>query len=50
MELFEVEYWINTPDGYDNRYKTELANCEQEAIEIVKRMTPRGKNFKIFKP
>ena len=46
---YEVEYWINTPNGYDNRYKKEIASSEQEAIERVKRLRPRGKNFKIYK-
>lgn len=46
--MIEVEYWINTPDGYDNRYMTVDTDDREEAIKIVKNRFPRGKNFKIY--
>ena len=48
-ELFNVEFWINTSNGYDNRYLDIQALNEQEAMQEAKRRQPRGKNFKIYK-
>ena len=48
MQEFEIEYWINTHNGYDNRYQKELAESEQQAINKVKKDNPRGKNFKVY--
>lgn len=47
---YEVEYWVNTPDGYDNNYVTVKALSSEEAIEKAKQqVTPRAKDFKIYK-
>ena len=45
--MIEVQYWINTSDGYDNRYMTVETGDEEEALETVKKAHPRGKDFKI---
>jgi hypothetical protein len=45
----EVEYWVLTPDGYDNRYMTVNTDDEQEAFDIVKETHRRSKNFKVYK-
>lgn len=46
---YTVEYWVNTPDGYDDQYITVKASSEEEAIEKAKEspFTKRGKNFSI---
>lgn len=48
---YEVEYWVNTSDGYDNQYITVKASSEEEAIEKAQQnpSTRRGKKFKIYK-
>jgi len=48
---YKVEYWINTPDGYDNEYIKVKATSEEEAIEKAQQdpSTRRGKKFKIYK-
>tara|TARA_R110000796_G_scaffold142204_4_gene258711 strand:- start:397 stop:561 length:165 start_codon:yes stop_codon:yes gene_type:complete len=45
-----VEYWINTPDGYDNMYVEVQASKEEEALHIAKtkKESARGKDFKIY--
>ena len=49
--IITVEYWINTPDGYDNRYIDIETFDESIALEnaINSPLTRRGKDFKIYK-
>jgi hypothetical protein len=47
--MIEVEYWVLTPDGYDNRYMTVNTDDEQEAFDTVKETHRRSKNFKVYK-
>ncbi len=47
--MIEVEYWVNTPDGYDNCYMTVNTDDEQEAFDIVKETHRRSKGFKLHK-
>lgn len=42
-----VKYWINTEDGYDNRYYTSKFDDEKLALEDAKKTIKRGKDFKI---
>lgn len=42
-----VEYWINTKDGYDNRYYTSKFDDEKLALEDAKNTIKLGKDFKI---
>ena len=48
-EWFNVEYWINTANGYDNRDLDIQALNEEEAMQEAKRRQPRGKQFKVNK-
>ena len=43
----EIEYWINTPDGYDNRYMTVDTKDIEEAFRIVKNTHRRAKDLKV---
>ena len=47
----EVVYWINTSDGYDNRYITTEGEGEDECLEKAREdsQTRRGKDFSIHK-
>ena len=51
MNKYEIEYWINTKDGYDNRYITVYAKNSEQALHIAEGSdtTWRGKDFKIIK-
>lgn len=44
-----VKYWINTEDGYDNRYYTSKFDDEELALEDAKNTIKLGKDFKIEK-
>jgi hypothetical protein len=44
-----VKYWINTSDGYDNRYYTSKFDDEELAIKDAKNSIRRGKDFEIYK-
>tara|TARA_R110000824_G_scaffold18026_6_gene72142 strand:+ start:9933 stop:12023 length:2091 start_codon:yes stop_codon:yes gene_type:complete len=48
-EEFEIKYWINTSDGYDNEYIKVKANSEKEALVKAKEEVRRGKDFTIYK-
>lgn len=39
--LWEVNYWYNTKDGYDNSHRYVMANNNEDAINLVK----EGKGF-----
>ena len=47
LELFNVEFWINTSNGYDNRDIDIEALNRTEALQEAKNRFRRGKNFKI---
>lgn len=46
--MIVVEYWINTADGYDNRYYYSEEPSEELAILDAKDNVRRGKEFKIY--
>ena len=45
--IFNVEFWVNTSNGYDNRDIDIKTDNEANALIEAKRLNPRGKNFKI---
>ena len=45
----EIEYWVNTPDGYDNRYLTVDTDDVETAFREVKKYNWRAKDLKIYK-
>jgi hypothetical protein len=46
---YEVGYWIQRNDDYDDDYIKVRAKSEEEAIEKAKSEERRGKDFKIIK-
>jgi hypothetical protein len=46
---YEVGYWIQRNDDYDDDYVKVMAKSEEEAIEKAKSEERRGKDFKIIK-
>lgn len=46
LKNYEVEFWVNTPDGYDNRYTDVKAISKTQAVKKAKEQNPRGKSFK----
>jgi hypothetical protein len=49
LGLTEIEYWVNTSNGYDNRYITIETNDPKQAIIEAKKVS-RSKDHKIYKP
>lgn len=43
-----IEFWILTPDGYDNRYETVDTKNVEKAFRIVQENNRRAKNLKVY--
>ena len=43
-----IEFWVNTPDGYDNRYEEVATKNVDQAFRIVKNNNKGAKNLRIY--
>ena len=48
MNEYDIEYWVLTDDGYDNRYIMVRAKDETDAILTAKSITRLAKGHKIY--
>lgn len=44
-----IEFWVLTPDGYDNRYETVDTKDVDKAFRTVLNNNKRAKNLKIYR-
>lgn len=43
-----IQFWVNTPDGYDNRYETVNTKNVDKAFRTVKQRNRGAKDLKIY--
>lgn len=49
LKTYEIEYWVLTHNGYDNRYVKVKADNDEKALIVGKQLAPnRAKDFKII--